>query len=77
MRKWDGKPTSALDAWVRELRGKTTTNEGSSRKMVASASSEHCERCGRQSGRADLTPDSMKRNSNPFLQVSGESYDQD
>ena len=77
MRKWDGKPTSVLDARVRELRGKTTTNEGSSRKMVASASSEHCERCGRPSGRADLTPDSMKRNSNPFLQVSGESYDQD
>ena len=79
MRKWDGKPTSVLDAWVRELRGKTITNEGSSRKIAASASSEHCEWCGRrQSGRADLTPDPMRRNSNPFLQqVSGESYDRD
>ena len=78
MMKWDRKPTSVLDARVRELQGKTNTNEGSSRKIAASGSSEHCERCGRQSGRADLTPDPVRRDSNPFLQqVSGESYDQD
>lgn len=32
MRKWDGKPTSVLNARVRELRGKTTTKGDSTRK---------------------------------------------
>lgn len=31
MRKWNGKPTCALAAWVHELRGKTTTTENPSR----------------------------------------------
>ena len=78
MMKWDGKPTSVLDARVCELQGKTITNECSSRKMAAPVSGGQCERCARQSGRADLTADPMRRNSNPFLQeVSGESYDRD
>ena len=78
MMKWDRKPTSVLDARVCELQGKTNTNEDSSRKIVAPVSGGQCEWCARQSGRADLTPDPMRRNSNPFLpKVSGESYDQD
>ena len=75
MKKWDGKPTSVLDVRVRELRGKTIRCEGSSRKNAASVPGGQCEWCGRQSGRAGLPPDPMRRNSNPFLQkVSGESY---
>ena len=78
MMKWHGKPTLVLDARVHELQGKTITNEGSSRKIAAPVSGGQCEQCARQSGRADLTPDPMRRNSNPFLQkVSRESYDQD
>jgi len=34
MRKWDGKPTSSLEACVRELQGKTITKGDSSRKML-------------------------------------------
>ena len=75
MRKWDGKSTLTLEARVCELQGKTITKGGSSRKIAAPVSSG---KFPRQSGRADLTPDPMERNSNPFLQkVSGESYDQD
>ncbi|KAK4830950.1 hypothetical protein QYF61_014409 [Mycteria americana] len=39
MRKWDGKPTSALEARVRELQGKPVTQAGSSRKIAAPVSS--------------------------------------
>ena len=74
MRKWDGKSTSTLEARVRELQGKTITKGGSSRKIAASGSSGQFPR---QSGRADLPPDPMERNSNPFLQeVSSEYSDQ-
>ena len=34
MRKWDGKPTSSLEARVRELRGKTITKGDSLGKML-------------------------------------------
>jgi len=34
MRKWDGKPTSSLEARVRELRGKTITKADSVRKNI-------------------------------------------
>jgi len=37
MRKWDGKPTSSLEARVRELRGKTITKGDSVRKNAAAA----------------------------------------
>lgn len=39
MRKWNGKPTSALEAQVLELQEKTITNKGSSRKIAAPISS--------------------------------------
>jgi len=39
MRKWDGKPTSSLEASVRELRGKTITKGDSVRKNAAPVSS--------------------------------------
>ncbi|KAK4810919.1 hypothetical protein QYF61_013327, partial [Mycteria americana] len=35
MRKWDGKPTSTLEARVRELQGKTIAKGSSSRKIAA------------------------------------------
>ncbi|KAK4810757.1 hypothetical protein QYF61_007731 [Mycteria americana] len=54
MRKWDGKPTSTLEARVHELQGKTITKGGSSRKIAAPVSSGQFPR---QSKRADLTPD--------------------
>ncbi|KAK4811303.1 hypothetical protein QYF61_023355 [Mycteria americana] len=54
MRKWDGKPTSTLEARVRELQGKTVTKGGSSRKIAALVSSGQFPR---QSKRADFTPD--------------------
>ncbi|KAK4810453.1 LOW QUALITY PROTEIN: hypothetical protein QYF61_004233, partial [Mycteria americana] len=54
MRKWDGKPTSTLEARVREVQGKTITQGGSSRKIAALVSSGQFPR---QSKRADLTPD--------------------
>lgn len=64
MKKWDGKPTSVLDAWIRELQGKMITNGGSSRRIAAPVSGGQCERCARWSERANLTPDPMRRNSN-------------
>ncbi|KAK4810737.1 hypothetical protein QYF61_007711 [Mycteria americana] len=54
MRKWDGKPTSTLEARVHELQGKTIAKGGSSRKIAALVSSGQFPR---QSKRADLTPD--------------------
>ncbi|KAK4807005.1 hypothetical protein QYF61_000334 [Mycteria americana] len=54
MRKWDGKPTSTLEARVRQLQGKTITKGGSSRKIAAPVSSGQFPR---QSKRADFTPD--------------------
>ncbi len=75
MRKWDGKPTSALEARVRELRGKTITKGGSSRQFAAPVSSGQFPR---QRRRADLTYDPMEGNSNSYSQeVSDEYYEQD
>jgi len=48
MRKWDGKPSSALEARVHELRGKTITKGDSSRKNAAPVSSSLLSRQGRQ-----------------------------
>jgi len=39
MRKWDGKPTSTLEAQVCELQGKTITTGDSFRKNAAPVSS--------------------------------------
>lgn len=34
MNMWDGKSTTALEAWVPGFQGKTITNVGSSRKLA-------------------------------------------
>lgn len=40
-RKWDGKSTSTLEAWVRESKGKTIGKWSSSRKMTTPGHVEH------------------------------------
>ncbi|KAK4811230.1 hypothetical protein QYF61_022127 [Mycteria americana] len=75
MRKWDGKPTSTLEARVRELQGKTITKGGSSRKIAAPVSNGQFPR---QSKRADLTPDFNEVTPDSYVQEMGnEYYDQD
>ncbi|KAK4806844.1 LOW QUALITY PROTEIN: hypothetical protein QYF61_012565 [Mycteria americana] len=75
MRKWDGKPTSTLEARVRELQGKTITKGGSSRKIAALVSSGQFPR---QSRRADLTPDFNEGTPDSYIQeVVNEYCDQD
>ena len=75
MRKWDGKPTSTLEARVRELQGKSVTQGGSSRKSAALVSSGQFPR---QRRRADLTPDFNEGASDSYVQGMGnEYYDQD
>lgn len=55
-----------------ELQGKTITNVDSSRKIAAPVSSRQFPR---QNGMANLTPDSVVKNSNPFSQeVGGKFY---
>ncbi|KAK4807136.1 hypothetical protein QYF61_018477 [Mycteria americana] len=75
MRKWDGKPTSTLEARVRELQGKTITKGSSSRKIAAPVSSGQFPR---QSKRADFTPDFNEEIPDSYTQEKGnEYYDQD
>ena len=74
MRKWDGKPTSTLEARVCELQGKTTTKGGSPRRVMAPVSSEQFPRQGR---RADSVSDPNTGIFDSHLQeVSNECYDQ-
>ena len=72
MRKWDVKPTSTLEAQVRELQGKAVTKGRSSGKIASLVSSGQV---SRQSRRADLTSDLNKGTSDLYLQVSNEYYD--
>ena len=65
MRRWDGKTTSALKAWVHELQGKTTTNAESPRKIAAPVYSW---KLPRQSRRADFTSIPRGGTSDWFLQ---------
>jgi len=65
MRKWDGKPTSSLEARVRELRGKTITKGDSVRNNAAPVSSSQLSRQGRQ---FDLDSDPLEGTSKSFLQ---------
>ncbi|KAK4806478.1 LOW QUALITY PROTEIN: hypothetical protein QYF61_013971 [Mycteria americana] len=65
MRKWDGKPTSTLEARVRELQGKTITKGGSSRKIAAPVSSGQFPR---QSKRADLSLDYNEETPDSYIQ---------
>lgn len=73
MRKWDGKPTSALEQRVRELKRRTMVKDDPPRKAAAPVSGEQFPRW---SERADFTPAPVIRNTNPFLQDrSGEFCD--
>ncbi|KAK4810684.1 hypothetical protein QYF61_007484 [Mycteria americana] len=75
MRKWDRKPTSTLEARVRELQGKTITKGGSSRKIDALVSSGQFPR---QSRRDDLTSDFNEGAPDSYTQEMGNGYyDQD
>jgi len=75
MRKWDGKPTSSLEARVRELWGKTITKGNSVRKNAAPVSSSQLSRPGRQ---IDLDSDPLEETCKSFLQqVSSKFSDQD
>jgi len=75
MRKWDGKPTSSLEARVRELQGKTITKGDSVKKNAAPVSSSQLSRPGRQ---FDLVSDPLEGTSKLFLQqVSSKFSDQD
>jgi len=75
MRKWDGKPTSSLEARVRELRGKTITKGDSVRKNAGPVSSSQLSRPGRQ---FDLDSDPLEGTSKSFLQQASSKFsDQD
>ena len=76
MRKWDGKPTSALQARVCELQGKTITKGDSVlSKNAAPVSSSQLSRQGRQF-HLDYNP--LEWTSKSFLQqVSSKFSDQD
>jgi len=75
MRKWDGKPTSSLEARVRELRGKAITKRDSVRKNAAPVSNSQLSRPGRQ---FDLDSNPLEGTSKSFLQqVSSKFSDQD
>jgi len=75
MRKWDGKPTSSLEAQARELWGKTITKGDSVRKNGTPVSSSQLSRPGWQ---FDLESDPLEGTSKSFLQqVSGNFSDQD
>ena len=65
MRMWDGKPTSALEEWVCELKRRAKGKDDHPMKAAASVSGEQVPRW---SGRADFTPASLIKKTNPFLQ---------
>jgi len=75
MRKWDGKPTSSLEARVRELRGKTITKGDSLRKMLLQFPAASSPDQGRQ---FDLDSDPLEGTSKSFLQQASSKFsDQD
>jgi len=75
MRKWDGKPTSILEARVCELQGKTITKGDSPRKSLTPPSSGQF---SRQIRKFDLTSDPLEGPSKSLLQeVSNKYSDQD
>ncbi|RMC19113.1 hypothetical protein DUI87_03717 [Hirundo rustica rustica] len=64
MRKWDGKPTSSLAAWVRELKTETPTTKSSSRVKAAPVSqAQNCRRY-----RKDDMTDPLEGTSGTYLQ---------
>jgi len=75
MRKWNGKPTSSLEAGVHELRGKTITKGDSVRKNATPVSSSQLSRPGTQ---FDIDSDPLEGTSKSFLQqVSSKFPEQD
>ncbi|KAM6300477.1 E3 ubiquitin-protein ligase AMFR-like [Aegotheles albertisi] len=62
MRKWHRKPTSILERRVRELQGRTTLNEGSSRRIADPVSSN------RQRRRVEFSSHPMRRTCDSYLQ---------
>ncbi|XP_049650116.1 uncharacterized protein LOC126035501 [Accipiter gentilis] len=71
MRKWDGKPTSVLDARVQELREKATRKEDSSWKTAAPVSREQSPRRSRW---ADLISDPLEGTSDLRVQKVSNGY---
>ena len=71
MRKWDGKPTSVLDARVWELREKATRKEDSSWKTVAPVSREQSLRRSRW---ADLISDPLEGTSDSRVRKVSNRY---
>ncbi|RMC05617.1 hypothetical protein DUI87_17707 [Hirundo rustica rustica] len=53
MGRWDGKPTSALAAWVRELKERNTNPGGSTKMKVASTSHDQAARYYRSEDMSD------------------------
>jgi len=75
MSKWDGKPTSTLEARVGELGGKTITKGDSVMKNANAISSRQFSRQDRQ---FDLAADPLEGTSKSFLQeASNKLSDQD
>ena len=75
MRKWDGEPTSALAAWVRELWKDTATRKGVPRRIAAPVSVGQSPRGSR---RYSITPDPDKETSASHLEELIDRYsDQD
>ncbi|RMC14538.1 hypothetical protein DUI87_09635 [Hirundo rustica rustica] len=70
MRKWDGKPTSSLAAWVRELKRETPTTKRSSRVNTAPVSQAQN---SRQYRKDDMT-DSLEGISGTYLQEESNAY---
>ena len=71
MRNWDGKPTSSLEARVRELRGKTITKGDSVRKNAAPVSSSQLSRPGRQ---FDLDSDPLEGTSQVIFTAGEQQF---
>lgn len=75
MRKWDGKPTCSLGAWICELKGRTTTTGNS---LMINAASVSSGQVLRQNRKADVTSEPLEGTSRSCLQeVSNEYCDQE
>ncbi|KAM9591481.1 uncharacterized protein ACIBXB_006278 [Morphnus guianensis] len=71
MRKWDGEPTSVLDARVQELREKAIRKEDSSWKNAAPVSREQSPRCSRW---ADPISDPLEGTSDSCVRKVSNGY---
>ena len=71
MRRWDGKPTSALEERVQELKRRVKVKDDHPMKAAASVSGEQVPRW---SGRAEFTPAPVIKKTNPFHQDLSNQY---